>query len=47
VPSEQDFRLSWDKRLARNARLKTALEVSIRLFGILDALATVLGLRIA
>jgi len=41
------WRLSWAERLARNARPKTAPEVSIRLFGIPDAFATVLGLRIA
>jgi hypothetical protein len=42
-----DFRLSWAERLARNARPKTAPSVSIRLFGIPDAFATSLGLRIA
>jgi hypothetical protein len=41
------WRLSWAERLARNARPKTAPEVSIRVFGIPDAFATALGLRIA
>jgi hypothetical protein len=41
------YRLSWAERLARNARSKTAPEVSIKLFGIPDAFATALGLRIA
>jgi hypothetical protein len=40
-------RLSWEQRLARNARPKTAPEVLIKLFGIPDAFATSLGLRIA
>ena len=41
------YRLSWAKRLARNARPKAAPDVSIKLFGIPDTFATVLGLRIA
>lgn len=41
------YRLSRPERLARNARPKTASEVSIKLFGIPDAFATFLGLRIA
>jgi hypothetical protein len=41
------YRLSWAKRLACNARPKTAPEVSIKLFGIPDAFATALGLCIA
>ncbi len=41
------YRLSWEQRLARNARPKTAPEVSIKLFGIPDAFAISLGLRIA
>ena len=41
------YRLSWEQRLARNTRAKTAPEVSIKLFGIPDAFATSLGLRIA
>ena len=41
------YRLSWEQRLARNARPKSAPEVSIKLFGIPDAFATSLGLRIA
>jgi len=41
------YRLSWAERLVRNARPKTAPEVSIKLFGIPDAFATALGLRIA
>ncbi len=41
------YRLSWEQRLARNARRSTAPDVSIKLFGIPDAFATALGLRIA
>ena len=41
------YRLSWLQRLARNARPRTAPEISIKLFGIPDAFATSLGLRIA
>ncbi len=41
------YRLSWEQRLARNARGSAAPEVSIKLFGIPDAFATALGLRIA
>jgi hypothetical protein len=41
------YRLSWEQRLARNARRSAAPEVSIKLFGIPDAFATALGLRIA
>lgn len=41
------YRLSWAERLARNARPKTAPEVSIKLFGIPETFATSLGLRIA
>jgi hypothetical protein len=41
------WRLSWAERLAGNARPKTAPDVSIKLFGIPDAFAIALGLRIA
>lgn len=41
------YRLSWAERLARNARPKAAPGVSIKLFGIPDAFAASLGLRIA
>ncbi len=41
------YRLSWAERLARNARPKAAPDVAIKLFGIPDAFATSLGLRIA
>jgi len=41
------WRLSWAERLARNARPKSAPDVSIMLFGIPDAFATALGLHIA
>jgi hypothetical protein len=41
------YRLSWEQRLARNARRSAVPEVSIKLFGIPDTFATVLGLRIA
>lgn len=45
--SRGHYRLSWEQRLARNARRSAAPEVSIKLFGIPDAFATALGLRIA
>lgn len=41
------YRLSWEQRLARNARRSAELSVSIKLFGIPDAFAATLGLRIA
>lgn len=41
------YRLSWEQRLARNARRSTAPLVSIRLFGIPEAFAMALGLRVA
>ncbi len=41
------YRLSWAKRLARNARPQAAPDVAIMLFGISDAFATSLGLHIA
>ncbi|MBO0796744.1 MAG: hypothetical protein J2P36_38165 [Ktedonobacteraceae bacterium] len=41
------YRLSWAKRLAHNARGSAAPNISIRLFGIPDAFAAALGLRIA
>ncbi|MBO0777942.1 MAG: hypothetical protein J2P37_03855 [Ktedonobacteraceae bacterium] len=41
------YRLSWAERLERNARPQSAPDVSIMLFGIPDAFATALGLRIA
>ena len=41
------YRLSWEQRLARNARSQAAPEVAIKLFGIPNAFATALGLRIA
>jgi hypothetical protein len=37
-------RLSWAERLARNARVPTASQVTIRLFGVPESLATSLGL---
>jgi len=37
-------RLSWETRLARNARVPTANQVTIRLFGVPPAFATLLGL---
>jgi hypothetical protein len=46
-PERAHWRLSWAERLARNARPKTAPDISIRLFGIPDAFATSLGLHIA
>jgi hypothetical protein len=41
------WRLSWAERLARNARRSAAPDIAIKLFGIPDAFATALGLRIA
>lgn len=41
------WRLSWEQRRARNARRSATSEVSIKLFGIPDAFAMALGLRIA
>ncbi len=37
-------RLSWAERLARNARVPTASQVTIRVFGVPEAFATSLGL---
>jgi hypothetical protein len=41
------YRLSWAERLARNTRPKAAPTISIKLFGIPDAFAASLGLRVA
>ena len=41
------FRLSWQERLACNARPLTAGQVTIRLFGVPEGLATSLGLAMA
>ncbi len=41
------YRLSWQERLARNTRLSTAGQVTIKLFGIPESLATSLGLATA
>jgi hypothetical protein len=38
------YRLSWQERLARNARSLTAGLVTIRLFGVPEAFAAFLGL---
>ncbi|WP_235932730.1 hypothetical protein [Dictyobacter arantiisoli] len=40
-------RLSWETRLARNARSKVAGQVSIHLFGVPERFATALGLASA
>lgn len=40
-------RLSWEKRLARNARSRAAGQVSIHLFGVPESVATSLGLATA
>ena len=40
-------RLSWEERLARNARPPTAGQVTIKLFGIPEAFAASLGLATA
>ena len=37
-------RLSWQERLARNARVSTSGHVTIRLFGVPERLAASLGL---
>ncbi|HEY6410562.1 MAG TPA: hypothetical protein VIY29_24185 [Ktedonobacteraceae bacterium] len=37
-------RLSWAERFARNARVPTASQVTIRLFGVPEGFATSLGL---
>src|SRR5215472_4026162 len=39
------YRLCWQERLARNARLSTAGSVTIRMFGVPDAFAALLRLR--
>jgi hypothetical protein len=41
------YRLSWDERLARNARTEAAEQVTLTLFGLPDRLATFLGLATA
>jgi hypothetical protein len=41
------YRLTWDERLARNARTETAGRITLTLFGIPDRLATFLGLASA
>ncbi|HEU5376596.1 MAG TPA: hypothetical protein VFV38_14255 [Ktedonobacteraceae bacterium] len=41
------YRLSWDQRLARNARTEAAERIRLTLFGIPDHLATFLGLATA
>ncbi len=38
------YRLSWDERLARNARAETTERITLTLFGIPERLATFLGL---
>jgi hypothetical protein len=37
-------RLSWAERLARNARVPTASQMTIKLFGVPEGFATSLGL---
>jgi hypothetical protein len=41
------YRLSWQERLARNARVSTSGQVTIRLFGVPESFATSLGLATA
>jgi len=41
------YRLTWDERLARNARTEAAERITLTLFGIADRLATFLGLATA
>jgi hypothetical protein len=40
-------RLCWQERLARNARVSTTGQVTIRLFGVPESFATSLGLATA
>jgi hypothetical protein len=40
-------RLSWQERLTRNARISTSEQVTIRLFGVPEAVAASLGLATA
>ena len=46
-PARAHWRLSWEERLARNARAPTAGSVTIQLFGVPDAFARFLGLATA
>jgi hypothetical protein len=46
-PARAHWRLSWEERLARNARASAAGPVTIHLFGVPDAFAHVLGLATA
>jgi hypothetical protein len=41
------YRLSWQERLARNGRVSTSGQVTIRLFGVPESFATSLGLATA
>ncbi len=41
------YRLSWQERLARNARAPTAGQITIKLFGVPETFAAFLGLLIA
>lgn len=43
-PQRAHSRLSWAERLARNARVPTVSQVTIKLFGVPEAFATSLGL---
>jgi hypothetical protein len=47
VPSEHTTASDGEQRLTRNTRRSVVPEISIKLFGIPDAFATALGLRIA
>ncbi len=46
-PQRAHYRLSWQERLARNARVSTSGQVTIRLFGVPESFATSLGLATA
>jgi hypothetical protein len=46
-PQRAHARLWWTKRLARNARVPTASQVTIRLFGVPEGFALLLGLATA
>ncbi len=46
-PQRAHYRLSWQERLARNARVSTSGQVMIRLFGVPESFAASLGLATA
>jgi hypothetical protein len=46
-PQRAHSRLSWQKQLARNTRVSTAGQVTIKLFGVPESFATWLSLATA